>query len=112
MNKQKILTGLVSFSILAAPVLAFAQPTGQITSICQLVTKIENVVWIVFGIIAVVSFVIAGVLFLTAAGNPEKVAQARTAFLWGVAGVVVGIVAFSIIAIVGSGLGVGVGSGC
>lgn len=112
MNKQKILTGLVSVAILASPVLAFAQPTGQITSLCTLIQKVESIVWMAFGLIAVISFVVAGILFLTAAGNPEKVAQARTAFLWGVAGVVVGIIAFSIIAIIGSGLGVGVGSTC
>lgn len=112
MNKQKILTGLVSLSILAAPVLALAQPTGQISSICQLITKIESVVWVVFGLIAVIAIVTAGILFLSAGGNPERVVQARTAFIWGVVGIVVGIVAFSIIAIIGSGLGVGVGSSC
>ena len=112
MNKQKILTGLVSVAILAAPVLAFAQPTGQITSLCALIQKIESIVWMAFGLIAVIAFVVAGILFLTAGGTPEKVQAARSAFLWGVAGVLVGIVAFSIIAIIGSGLGVGVGSSC
>ncbi len=113
MNKQKILTGLVSLSILATPIMAFAAPPiNNSLTLCSLVTAIENLVWIIFGLIAVISFVIAGVLFLTAGGNPEKVAQARTAFLWGAAGVVVGIIAFSIIAIIGSGLGIGVGSSC
>ncbi|GEM_PF-1634771 len=112
MNKQKILTGLVSLTILAAPVLALAQPTGQITNLCQLISKIQTIVWMGFGLIAVISFVVAGILFLTAGGAAEKIQAARGAFLWGVAGVVVGIVAFSIVAIIGSGLGVGVGSGC
>ena len=100
MNKQKILTGLVSVAILAAPVLAFAQPTGQITSLCALIQKIESIVWMAFGLIAVIAFVVAGILFLTAGGTPEKVQQARSAFLWGVAGVVVAIIAFSIVGIV------------
>ncbi|MFA4820187.1 MAG: hypothetical protein WC613_04490 [Candidatus Aenigmatarchaeota archaeon] len=112
MNKQKILTGLVSISILAAPVLALAQPTGQITNLCTLIQKIESIVWMGFGLIAVIAFVVAGILFLTAGGAAEKIQAARSAFLWGIAGVVVGIVAFSIIAIVGSGLGVGVGGTC
>jgi len=56
----------------------------------------------VFTIIAVVCFVIAGVLFLTAQGSPEKIQAARNAFLWGVAGVVVGVLAFTIISIVKS----------
>ncbi|MEK7562088.1 MAG: hypothetical protein AAB509_00200 [Patescibacteria group bacterium] len=112
MNKQKIITGLVSLAILASPVLVFAQPNATSLTMCSLIQKIETLVWQAFGLIAVIAFVVAGILFLTAGGNPEKVAQARTAFLWGVAGVVVGIIAFSIIAIIGSGLNVGVGSGC
>ena len=58
--------------------------------------------WIVFTAIAVIMLVIAGILFLTAQGNPEQVSKARSAFLWGVVGVVVAIIAYSIIAIVGS----------
>lgn len=55
---------------------------------------------LIFGGVAVICFLIAGVLFLTAKGEPEKIKQARSAIYWGVAGVVVGILAFSIIAIV------------
>ena len=91
------------------PVLAFAQiidvmPGGiePVSDINQLVVAIQNISATVFGAIAVVMFVIAGIMFLTAQGNPEKVQAARSAFLWGIAGVVVGIIAFSIIAIVRS----------
>lgn len=100
MNKQKILTSLVSLSILAAPVLALAQPSGNIGSIEALIDVIEKYLWIVFGLIAVIAFVVAGILFLTAGGDPEKVKQARTAFIWGVVGVIVGILAFSIVQII------------
>jgi len=56
--------------------------------------------WIIFGVITVVCFVIAGVLFLTAAGDPQKLSQAKLAVIWGAVGVVVGIVAYSIIYLV------------
>jgi hypothetical protein len=111
MNK-KLLSTLITAGILVLPVIAMAQPVGQITSICQLITKIESIIWTVFGLIAVIAFVTAGILFLTAQGQPDKVTTARTAFIWGVVGVAVGILAYSIVAIVGSGLGVGVGSSC
>jgi hypothetical protein len=62
--------------------------------------------WIIFGGIAVIAFVVSGILFLTAGGAPEKVATARNAAIWGIAGVVVGILAYSILAIVGTALGV------
>ena len=108
MTKAKI--ALVSLSILLLPVIAFAQmetnapggPGGTVGSLTQIIHDVENAAGLVFGCIAVICFLLAGILFLTAGGAPEKVQAARSAFLWGVAGVVVGIIAFSIIAIVGS----------
>jgi len=112
MNKQKILTGLTTAAILALPLIAGAQPSNQGLTLCSLVQKIQSAVWIIFGVIAVIMFVVAGILFLTAQGSPDKIAQARTAVLWGVAGVVVGIIAFSIISIVSSAMGLNAGSAC
>ena len=108
MKKGKI--ALVTLGILLLPVLAFAQmestapggPGGTIGSLQQIIHDIENAMGLIFGAIAVICFLVAGILFLTAGGDPEKVQKARGAFMWGIAGVVVGIIAFSIIAIVGS----------
>jgi len=108
MTKTKIT--LISLSILLLPVMALAQmetnaPGGtgaSIGSLRQIVHSIENAMGMVFGGIAVIMFLVAGILFLTAGGTPEKVQAARSAFIWGIAGVVVGIVAFSIVAIVSS----------
>ena len=75
---------------------------GTPTNLPGFITVIENLAALIFGLMAVVMFVMAGILFLTARGAPEKVQEARGAFMWGVAGVVVGIIAFSIVAIVGS----------
>lgn len=105
MTKTKI--ALISAGILLLPILAFAQPSVQIGSLQNLVNQIERAIWIIFGLIAVIAFVTAGILFLTAGGQPEKVQSARSAFIWGIVGVVVGIVAYSIIAIVSSVMGGG-----
>ncbi len=103
---NKYLFSLLVLGILVAPVLACAQIGGPVPSVTTDLTglgqKIANAVWIVFTIIAVVAFVIAGILFLVSGGNPDKIAQARTAFIWGVAGVVVGILAFTMIRVVES----------
>lgn len=90
-----ILTGLPSGFVLA-------QLHGYGTQIAfqDIVPAIEKALWIVFEAIAVVCFVIAGILFLTAQGEPEKLKTARAAFIWGVVGVVVGIVAYSITEII------------
>lgn len=104
MKKIALLLGLLS--ILVLPVAVSAQIGGnppQIsTDLTTLGESLANAVWIIFTIIAVISFVIAGILFVTSQGSPEKVAQARSAFLWGVAGVVVAIIAFTIITVVTS----------
>ncbi|MEI7425091.1 MAG: hypothetical protein WCK10_03170 [Candidatus Staskawiczbacteria bacterium] len=99
---QKIKLTLALVGLLALPVMAFAIPAGvpSISGLTQIVTYIENALWIIFGLIAVICFVMAGILFLTAGGQPEKVQSARSAFIWGIAGVVVGIVAYSIVQIV------------
>jgi uncharacterized membrane protein YjfL (UPF0719 family) len=41
--------------------------------------------------------VIAGMLFLSARGDAEKIKTAKGAFLWGVVGIVVAILAYSMI---------------
>ena len=107
---KKIKISLASLSTLLLPVIASAQMEttapggtgGSIGSLQQIIHAIENAAGLVFGFLAVLMFLFAGIRFLTAGGEPEKVQTARAAFMWGIAGVVVGIIAFSIIAIVGS----------
>lgn len=103
MNKtQKI--AFVALTATLLPMLALAQgipgvpavPGQKVGDITGLIGNIVNKVWMVFAALAVIMFVFAGVKFLLAGGNPEKIAEARTAALWGVIGVVVMILAFSI----------------
>lgn len=100
MDKKILPSALLGF--LALPALAMAQlrDYGGGTDITSLVHSAEKLAGLVFGAIAVICFVIAGVLFLTAQGDAEKIKTARYAVIWGFAGVIIGIVAFSIIAIV------------
>ena len=109
---EKIKLTLASIGIAFLPVIASAQIEGvapggtgtSIGSLQQLIHSIENAAGLVFGAIAVICFLVAGILFLTAGGVPEKVQAARSAFIWGIAGVVVGILAFSIIAVISSAI--------
>jgi len=106
MNK-KVLLSLVLLTLVTFPVFAFAQPgsvggdtPGTIGSIDGIIDSLGEILWTVFGAIALIMFVIAGIMFLTAQGDPEKVKSARNAFLWGVVGIVVAIIAYSIVTIV------------
>jgi len=106
MKIQKIILSLAILSIVALPALTMAQVGGSPPAISYDITELGNVivskVWIVFTVLAIIMFVFAGILFLTANGAPEKVASARSAFLWGVVGIVVGILAYTIISVVTS----------
>jgi len=104
-NKKTL--ALLGLGLFLLPAISLGQTAvsvdpPEIANLTDLVSKVEQVLWIVFGLIAVVMFVIAGILFLTAGGAPEKVQAARSAAIWGVVGVVVGIIAYSIVAIVAS----------
>ena len=103
---KKIVLSLITVSLIVLPVITLAQIGGNVPtinlSLQQLGEKIANATWIVFTIIALVMFVVAGIMFITAQGDPEKIKTARGAFIWGVAGIVVAIIAFTIITVVNS----------
>jgi len=103
--RKKILISILSVVLILPSSVAFAQlhSYGNGISLPDLMNSITNLVGFVFGGIVVVMFVAAAILFLTAQGDPAKIKIAKDAFIWGVAGVVVGLIAFSIIAII-SGL--------
>ncbi len=84
------------------PSVIFAQlrDYGKGAELSDLISGAERAVWIIFGLIVVICFVMAGVMFLTARGEPEKLKIAKSAAVWGVVGVVVGILAYSVMTII------------
>lgn len=111
-KKLKIALSLVTIGLSILPVVALAQidsnrPGNFALSLSTLGNTIITQVWVAFTIVAVICFVIAGILFLTSAGDPEKIKNARNAFLWGVVGVIVGVVAYTIVALVRGSVGAG-----
>ncbi|MGC9610744.1 MAG: hypothetical protein ABSE68_00780 [Minisyncoccia bacterium] len=87
MLKNKKIIGAVAIVSLLLPVLTFAQVTGitalgapPITSLSQAQSSFENIVnWIIviFWILTVLFLIWAAVLYLTAAGNEDKIKEAR-----------------------------------
>lgn len=100
MNK-KLIISLVSGALLLFPMVILALtspslPTGGISSLWDVVTSILTLLWPIFFGIAIIMFVIAGFTFVIANGEPEKIKIARNAIIWGVVGVVVAVLAFSL----------------
>ncbi|KKP32582.1 MAG: hypothetical protein UR22_C0009G0009 [Parcubacteria group bacterium GW2011_GWC2_32_10] len=90
-----LLLPTITFSV------GFTDPVG-VTTFTQFFGILESLIWKVFALFALVSFVIAGIFFLTAQGQPEKLKIARSFVLWGVVSIIVAILAYSIITIVES----------
>src|SRR3989344_2002472 len=72
---------------------------GIITGLACWITRVA----LVFIVVAVVYF---GVKFLTAQGDPTKLTEARKSFMWGLAGIIVILGTYTIIATVAYSLGV------
>ena len=102
MNKKVFLFLLSIYLIL--PLFTFAQPgiiAGNLVTVVSNVGLIVlNILWIVAVVVTVVMFVIAGIQFLTAQGEPGKLGTARQSVIWGSAGIVVIILAWSIMTVI------------
>lgn len=60
------------------------------------INRVLNFLYPVFFGFSIVMFLVAAYMFLTAQGAPEALEKARSALIWGVVGVVLGIASISI----------------
>lgn len=58
----------------------------------------------ILGFIAIIGFVISGILYLTAAGNESQIEKAKSAMTYSIVGVIVALVGFMIVTAVGEWL--------
>ncbi|HDZ85451.1 MAG TPA: hypothetical protein ENH35_02825 [Candidatus Moranbacteria bacterium] len=112
-NKIKKIAYTVSSGLLLAPVVVLAQyaapdntnlPGGTVFNIISNLMK-----WLLalVGVIGVIGFAIAGILYLTAAGNEDRVSQAKKAMIMSIIGVIVALVGLVILQAVNAWLGGG-----
>lgn len=101
---NKKLVSLLSLSVLLVlPGVAMAQGLALVQGLANTVT---GIVLIVFTAAAIIYFLWYGILFLMASGDPTKVATARQGVLWGIVGVIVGVLAIGIVAFIRGTFGV------
>lgn len=105
MNK-KLFAASLSIILLALPITSLAisflpQPTGNEDFSQRVETIINNIfkflIWPIVLTVVIVLFIMAGITFLTAAGDPGKLDTARKFVIWGVVGVIVILLSFSIV---------------
>jgi hypothetical protein len=103
-NKIKnVAYGAAGAVMILAPMVAGAQfqkPTTGLPDqgIFAIITNIMNWLLMAVGVIAVIGFAIAGILYLTAAGDQGRIDQAKSAMMYSIIGIIValaGIVAIN-----------------
>jgi|SRR3989344_7272746 len=103
---KKITALFYAVVFMVFPGVAFAIPSA-VGSLVDIMQRILGFIWPIFLGFAIIMFIVAGFLFLTAQGESSKLKLARDSVIYGVVGVIVGILAFSIPLIIGNTLGTG-----
>lgn len=106
---KKAIAGGVSF-LLSAPVLAFAayqEPTGTGLpggTVADIINTSMQWLLAIIGVIAIIAFLIAGVLYLTSAGNDDMTKKAKSAMVAAITGVIVALIGLVVLRFVNSWL--------
>lgn len=102
-NKIRKITGTISAALLTVPALAMAQfsePTGTALpegTLLGIARNFMNWILIFIGILGVIGFVIAGILYLTAAGDEDRIKTAKSAMIYSIIGVIVALLGIVIL---------------
>ena len=105
---KKITIFILSLSLLVSPMILFSVsdvfaasnfapagtglPGGGDVTITKIVTNIMNWILGLVGVLGVIGFAIAGILYLTAAGDDNRIQTAKNAMMYSIIGVVVALV--------------------
>ncbi|KKP98510.1 MAG: hypothetical protein US25_C0008G0009 [Candidatus Moranbacteria bacterium GW2011_GWE1_36_7] len=74
-------------------------------SLIGIITNLMNWLLIVVGILGVIGFVIAGIIYLTAAGDDGQIERGKTTMLYSILGVIVALIGIVVIKAVQGMLG-------
>lgn len=103
---RKIISALVLATFLALPVMGLAQ-VGEAPDVdlWDALERITNYLFALLIVIAAIFLIAAGLQFITAQGDPEKVKKARDFVLWALIGVIVGALAKGLVAFITTMIG-------
>ena len=106
---------MVNVSLTMAQVV-LVNPLGATDTICKLLVGHGNFPGIIgavaglVGAVSVIMIIVAGIMFLLSAGNPERINKAKTASIYAIAGMVIAIsaeaIALAIKGVIGAAGGV------
>jgi hypothetical protein len=107
---KKIVYPIISAVLLFSASFVFAEvkldPPIKFTDFGKLITDgIIPAVTAIIGALSTVMFIVAGILFLTSAGSPEKMNKAKTALYYAIAGTAIALAASAIAGFIQSVVG-------
>ena len=81
-------------------------PLTNVNDFGQLLTKIAQGVGALIATLGTIMLIVAGILYLTSAGSPEKMGTAKKALTYAIIGIVIGLAASAIVEIIKGIIGV------
>tara|TARA_Y100000310_G_C20516450_1_gene731427 strand:+ start:344 stop:658 length:315 start_codon:yes stop_codon:yes gene_type:complete len=97
---KKTVLSLILIGLLVVPVVGFAQRTAPVVPIDRLLDNIVNWLFTILLVVATIWLIIAGYYFVTAQGDPDRVAKARNMVLWALIGVLVAFAAKGLVLLI------------
>jgi len=114
-NKLRYAVSAATVAALTLPVLAMAQFNASSTgaegaglsedTVGNILAVVLNWFLMLIGIIAVLAFVIAGIMYITAAGDEDRIASAKKTMTYAMIGVVVALIGLLIVRLLAYFLG-------
>lgn len=83
--------GFLSFASLVLARIILPNPLGGVKTFAELISNITFYISGLIGVLAVLMFVIAGIQFVTSAGNPGRIDQAKKTAIYAAIGAAVAL---------------------
>ena len=108
MNKKNLNLAIVVGLFFSAGVVSAQTITNPLNSkdIQSLLTSAATQVGLLISSLGVIMIIVSGILYVTSAGNPQRVETAKKALIYAIAGIAIGVAASVIVAIVKGVIGV------
>lgn len=94
--------GLLNLAGFASAQITLTNPLRDIPDFKTLLLKIASGVGMFIASLGTIMIIVAGILYLISAGNPDKMKTAKTALTYAIIGIVVGISATLIVEVITS----------
>ncbi|OGI17945.1 MAG: hypothetical protein A3J63_00605 [Candidatus Moranbacteria bacterium RIFCSPHIGHO2_02_FULL_40_12b] len=108
LNAKRAVVVAVTAASLLAPAVALGQWTTALpatsnlatTSVAVIISTVMQWLLYIIGTIAVITFIIAGIMYLTAAGDEDQIGKAKKAMVYGIVGIAVALIGLIIVNVV------------